>query len=188
MTITNSSSTSRNDSRPAGQRRWILQHAFFVTETQARRYAALGIDVTTSLSFPWGLGDLYRETFGDDAMADFVPLGRLLDAGLNVGCGTDWGPKNVFEHLALAMTHQACGSEIPNLGPAQRITRHHALAMWTTAAARIFGWPDLGEIIVGAPADLTIIDRDPLTCPIEDLAATHVLQTYLDGTPAHTNF
>jgi predicted amidohydrolase YtcJ len=31
------------------------------------------------------------------------------------------------------------------------------------------------------PADLIIIDRDILSCPIDDIRDTLVLQTYLDG-------
>ena len=41
---------------------------------------------------------------------DLIPLKRLLDAGLPVACGSDWGPKNIFEHVALAETHEFCGS------------------------------------------------------------------------------
>ena len=45
-------------------RGWILQHAFFVSEAQARRYAALGMAVTTSLSFSWAKGDMFGERLG----------------------------------------------------------------------------------------------------------------------------
>src|SRR5262249_38961501 len=83
-------------------RGWILQHAYLVTAEQARRYGALGFRVTTSMSFSWGKGDLIGERIGEHAWRDLIPLRRLLDAGLTVGCGTDWGPKNIFEHIGLA--------------------------------------------------------------------------------------
>ena len=72
----------------------------------ARRYAALGFDVTTSLSFTWGKGDMFVERIGEHVLPDLIPLRRMVDAGLMVGCGSDWVPKNVFEHLALAKTHR----------------------------------------------------------------------------------
>jgi len=162
-------------------RGWILQHVFFLTERNARRYAALGMRVTTSMSFSWGKGDMFRERIGEHVLPDLIPLRRMLDAGLVVGCGTDWGPKNVFEHLALAETHACAGSGRRNDGPAQRVTRAEALRMWTRDAARVLGWDGIGTLAPGAHADLIVVDRDPLTCPLESLPATRVLRTVLGG-------
>src|SRR4029077_5688599 len=88
------------------ERHWILQHAFFVEPEQARRYAALGFDVTTSMSFSWGKGDLFIERIGEHVLQHLLPLRRMLDAGMTVACGSDWGPKNIFEHVQLALTHR----------------------------------------------------------------------------------
>jgi predicted amidohydrolase YtcJ len=162
-------------------RHWILQHAFFVEEAQARRYAALGFDVTTSMSFSWGKGDLFVERIGEYVLPDLIPLRRLLDAGMTVACGTDWGPKNVFEHVALALTHRFCGSGRTNLGPAQRVTRAEALAMWTRDAARVLGWNGIGTLAPGSHADLIVVDRDPLACGVDELPGTRVLRTVLGG-------
>jgi predicted amidohydrolase YtcJ len=162
-------------------RHWILQHAFFVEPAQAARYAALGFDVTTSMSFSWGKGDLFVERIGEHVLPDLIPLRRLLDAGMTVACGTDWGPKNVFEHLALAITHRFCGSGRTNLGAAQRVTREEALAMWTSASARVLRWDGIGTLAPGSHADLAIVDRDPLGCPVDDLPRTAVLRTVLAG-------
>jgi predicted amidohydrolase YtcJ len=164
---------------------WILQHAFFVEAEQARRYAALGFDVTTSLSFCFGKGELFRERIGEHVLPDLIPLRRLLDAGMNVGCGSDWGPKNAFEQIALALTHRFGGSDRDNLGPAQKVTREEALAMWTRDAARVLRWQGVGRLAPGDHADLIVIDRNPLTCAIEDLPATRVLATLLGGEPVH---
>lgn len=168
---------------PGATQRWILQHAYLVTAEQARRYAALGFQVTTSMSFSWGKGDLLGERIGSDVWSDLIPLRRLLDAGLVVGCGTDWGPKNVFEHLALAETHEFCGSGRRNDGPAQAVTRAEALAMWTRDAARVLGWNGIGTLAPGALADCIVVDRDPLGCATADLPGTRVLRTVLGGRP-----
>ena len=166
---------------PIADRGWILQHVFFLTERNARRYAALGMRVTTSMSFSWGKGDLFIERVGEHVLPDLIPLRRMLDAGLVVGCGTDWGPKNVFEHIALAETHAFAGSGRRNDGPAQRVTRADALHMWTRDAARALGWDGIGTLTPGSHADLIIVDRDPLTCSLEDLPTTRVLRTVLGG-------
>lgn len=162
-------------------RHWVMQHAFFVDETQARRYAALGIDVTTSMSFSWGKGDMFIERMGEHVLKDLIPLRRMKDAGCLVACGSDWGPKNIFEQIALGTTHEFCGSGRRNDGPAQAVTRAESLAMWTREAARILQWDGIGTLAVGNHADLVVVDRDPLTCPVESLPATRVLRTALGG-------
>lgn len=166
---------------PIASRAWILQHAYLLTHDQARRYAALGFRVTTSMSFSWGKGDLLGERIGERAWADLIPLRRLLDAGLLVGCGTDWGPKNVFEHIALAETHRFCASGRENRGPAQAVTRLESIAMWTRDAARVLGWEGIGTLAPGSCADLIIVDRDPTTCALDALPQTQVLRTVLGG-------
>jgi predicted amidohydrolase YtcJ len=162
-------------------RRWILQHGYFLEERHARGFADAGFDATTSMSFSWGKGELFRERLGERVLADLIPLRRLLDAGLRVGCGSDWGPKNIFEQIQLAVTHEFAGSGRRNDGPAQLVSREQALAMWTREAARVLDWEGIGMLSPGYHADLTIVDRDPLSCPLEDLPGTSVLATYLGG-------
>jgi len=166
-------------------RGWILQHVFFLSAEQARRYASLGFHVTTSMSFSWGKGDMFVERIGEHVLADLIPLRRMLDAGLVVAAGTDWGPKNVFEHIALAETHRFCGSGRQNLGAAQPVTRAEALRMWTRDAARALAWDGIGTLRPGAHADLVVVDRDPLTGDLDALPDTRVLRTVLGGSTVY---
>jgi len=53
--------------------------------------------------------------------------------------------------------------------------------MWTCDAARALGWKGVGTLAPGNHADLLIVDRDTLSCPIEDLATTQVLRTVFGG-------
>ena len=160
---------------------WLLVHAWFVEPEQARRYARLGMDVTTSMAFTWGKGRLFRERMKASTLADLVPLRRLLDAGLVVAGGSDWGPKCAFKQIELALTHEIAGSPEPNLGAAQRIGREEALAMWTRDAARVLRWQDIGTLTPSKHADFTIVDRDPLACEVEEIGETVVQATVLDG-------
>jgi predicted amidohydrolase YtcJ len=167
----------------ADGRAWLMQHLYFVEPEQAQRIAELSLDVTTSMSFSWGKGELVRERIGEHMLEHLIPLRRLLDAGLHVGCGTDWGPKNVFEHLALAVepTHAGSGRAAATPG----VTRREALAMWTREAAHVLRWEGIGSLEPGKHADVCVVDRDPLGCPIEDLPSTQVLATLLGGEPVH---
>ena len=110
-----------------------------------------------------------------------MPLKRLLRAGLEVGLGSDWGPKNPWENLVLAETHQFWGSGHRNDGPDHAVTREEALAMWTRDAARTLDWEGIGTIRQGGWADLAIVDRNPLSCSLDELAGTNVLRTLLGG-------
>jgi predicted amidohydrolase YtcJ len=167
----------------ADGRPWIVQHIYLIREEQARRFAKLGIDATTSMSFSWGKGEMIRERVGADVLDDLVPLRRLLDAGLRVGCGSDWGPKNVFEQIALAVepVYAASGRAAATPG----IARAAALAMWTGDAAAVLGWDGIGTIEPGSYADLIVVDRDPLTCALHDLPETQVRATLVGGEAVH---
>jgi predicted amidohydrolase YtcJ len=167
----------------ADGRAWLLQHLYFFEPDHAHRSAALGLDVTTSMSFSWGKGELARERIGEHMLEHLIPLRRLLDAGLHVGCGTDWGPKNVFEHIALAVEPTYAGSGRP--APTPGISRDEALAMWTREAAYVLRWEGIGSLERGYHADICVVDRDPLACPLEDLPRTEVLATLLGGELVH---
>lgn len=169
------------DRHPKAERDWILQHVYLIQEEQARRYADLGFQITTSMSFSWAKGELFAERVGEHVLQDLIPLRRLLDAGLTVGCGTDWGPKNIFEHIQLAQTHRFCVSGRQNLGPGQPVTRREALSMWTRDAARVLGWDGVGTLRPGSHADLIVVDRNPLTCDVDALPGTEVLRTLFAG-------
>ncbi|MFN6546388.1 amidohydrolase [Mycolicibacterium nivoides] len=164
---------------------WILQHAITISPDHVRRYKALGFQITTSVGFAWGKGAMYDERIGRHIWRDMVPLRRLLDAGLDVSGGSDWGPKSPWEQIALAQTHEIAGTDLRNDGPDQVITRMESLAMWTTSAAKILGWTGIGSIRPGDHADLIFVDRDPSTCDTDDLKHTRVHRTLLAGNVVH---
>ena len=165
---------------PAG---WLLQHLYFAEPELVRRFTALGFDLTTTMSFSWGKGELVRERFGGKLLPDFIPLARLLDSGMRVAAGTDWGPKNPFEHIALAVEPRYGASGRAAATPG--ISRSQALAMWTREAARVLRWDEIGSIEPGRHADLVIVDRDPLTCPLQDLEGTQIVTTMIGGRTVH---
>ena len=160
---------------------WLIQHAILISDEYAKAYAEYGFKLTTCMGFSAAKGDLYGERIGQWAWEDQVPLQRLLKAGLVVGLGTDWGPKNPWENLVLAQTHEFWGSGYRNDGPDHAVDRGQALAMWTRDAARTLAWEGIGSVNVGGWADLVVVDRDPLNCDLSELADTVVLKTLLAG-------
>lgn len=128
---------------------------------------------------------MFIERLGERVLPHLIPLRSLLDAGMTVACGSDWGPKNVFEQIALATTHRFCGSGRTNRGAAQAVTRAEAVAMWTRDAARVLGWDGIGTLAAGGHADLVVVDRDPLECAVDALPDTRVLRTVVAGSVVH---
>ncbi len=165
----------------ARENNWLIQHAILITEAHARAYADYGFKLTTCMGFSAAKGDLYGERIGEWAWRDQVPLKRLLNAGLEVGLGTDWGPKDPWENLVLAETHEFWGSGHCNDTADHAVTRDEALAMWTRDAARTLDWDGIGTIHEGGWADLAIVDRNPTTGSLDELADTQVLRTVLGG-------
>lgn len=170
-----------HDIRPL---RWVLVHSPFIEAEQVTRYRALNFDVTTTMTYLFGMGDLFRKRFKpelrDALMRDLLPLRRYFDAGMTVAGGADWGPKSVFEQIQLSLTHTT-PSGYCNLGPAQTITRTEAISMWTRNAARLLRWNDIGSLKPGCHADLIAVDRDPFASTVDELGGTRVLRTMFAG-------
>ena len=83
---------------------------------------------------------LKRRTLGKSGI-EITEIGL----GLWAAGGSDWGPKNSFEQIELSLTHEFGCSGHRNLGPNQRIDRTEALSMWTTGAATVMQWPEIGR-------------------------------------------
>jgi 5-methylthioadenosine/S-adenosylhomocysteine deaminase len=87
-----------------------------------------------------------------------APVTALLDAGVNIGLGTDGAASNnrldLFEEMRLAALLAKGAAGRPTAVPA-----HQALAMATLGAARALGLdPELGSITPGKRADLTAVN------------------------------
>ena len=162
-------------------REWIMQHNILIDEKTIERYAKLNFHFTSSASFCWGKGDLYQERIGEHVLKDLVPIGKMMASGANVGLGSDWGPASTFEHMVLAETREFAGSGRRHLGPGNAITRQQALDAWTLNNARLMQWDGIGALKPGYKADIAIVDRNILTCGLDELAKTQVLRTVMGG-------
>lgn len=91
----------------------------------------------------------------------------LVDAGVRVGLGADSAPASNSQDLFRVMstvTVQRDIHEDATLFPAR-----HILDMATRIGASAAGWPELGVIAVGGPADIVLHDiRRPEWVPIHD--------------------
>ena len=139
---------------------------------------------------------LYKDTrtllkvLGPRRMEWFHPYRKWLDAGVTIGGGSDHmirldpiqstNPWDPWLGIWVAATRTTEGAGVFN--PDQKLTRTEALRFYTINNARLhFEEHDKGTIEPGKLADLILVDRDPLTCPDDQLAGTRVLWTMVGG-------
>ena len=98
-----------------------------------------------------------------------APVKALLDAGVNVGIGTDGAASNNRLDM-LAETRLAALLQKGITGDAAALPVHQALEMATLNAAIALGWEnEIGSIVPGKAADLTAIDLSSVeTQPVYD--------------------
>ena len=66
--------------------------------------------------------------------------------------------------------------------PGQQISRLEALKMYTEGSAYVaFEEDSIGSFVEGKYADLAVLDRDPFAGPADQIGATRVLQTFVEG-------
>jgi predicted amidohydrolase YtcJ len=178
-------------SMPIRPTRPCITHCNFVGEEDVKRLARLG--VAADIQPAW----LYLDTrtlmaqFGNDRLRWFQPLASIFKEGGVAGGGSDHmqkigslrsvNPYNPWLGMWTTITRRAkwYGGR---LHPEEALTREQALRFYTGNNAYILFLDDqVGSLEAGKRADLIVIDRDVLTCPVDDVKDTQVLRTYLDG-------
>lgn len=120
---------------------------------------------------------------GPASLEHAYPWRRIIDSGGIIANGSDSPMESVNPflglHAALARTPFACrGGDAERL----RLSREEALKSYTVWAAEAEGASGLkGALGEGMLADLIVLDRDPVRCPVEELPETRVLLTVLGG-------
>ena len=138
-------------------------------------------------------GATLLKQFGQERLTRFQPLRALFDAGVPVGGGSDHmqkigsfrsiNPYNPWLAMWIAVSRK-CRSLPTPLHPEGGLSRKEAIQMFTINNARILLLEkEAGSLESGKLADMVLLDRDVLECPLEKLADTRVLKTWLGGKP-----
>ena len=68
------------------------------------------------------------------------------------------------------------------MAPPKSITREEAIRLYTHNGASILQWQDrVGSIETGKYADFVVLDRDILSCEVDDIRDARVLATCVAG-------
>ncbi len=182
-----------NKKTPVEATRPCLTHSNFMTQDSIDRCASLGVVVDMQPAWLYLDARTLMAQFGNDRLREFQPLKRLFQAGVTVGGGSDHmqklgslrsiNPYNPFLGMWVAITRQARGLEEP-VHPEEAISREQAIRFYTINNARLlFQEDEVGSLEAGKRADFVVLDRDILSCPVEEIREIQVLSTYVDGKP-----
>ncbi|WP_329439542.1 amidohydrolase [Streptomyces canus] len=170
-----------------------LAHLQVVHPHDIPRFRALG--ASGNLQMLWAahepqMDELTLPFLGAERGTRQYPFGDLLRAGATLAAGSDWpvSSPDPFQAIHVAVNRIAPGAPegTPEFLPEQRLDLGTALAAYTAGSAYVNHLDDIaGSITVGRSADLVVVDRDPFAEPPEEIAATRVLETFVEGQRVH---
>ena len=165
-----------------------IEHAFLVTPEDVKRSAAAGIVLSVQPGFlmqDLAKNRFYERFFGAERCATVLPLRSLIDAGVVVAFGTDFGltPIDPMVGLFAATARQTrLGEPAEGWFPDERISLEEAVIAYTYGSAYAEGAEAYkGTIEPGKLADLVLLSGDIFASESQALLNTHVVTTIVDG-------
>jgi predicted amidohydrolase YtcJ len=183
------------DDFPVREKRPSITHASFMSREAIDKMKALGIVANLQPAWLYLDGNTLRQHFGADRLTYFHPYKTLFEQGVTVGGGSDHmqkigslrsiNPYNPFLAMWTTIVRQPRGASEP-LHPEQSLTREQAIRFYTINNAFLtFEEAHKGSIEPGKLADFIILDRDIMTCPVNDIKDIKVEATYLGGSKVY---
>jgi predicted amidohydrolase YtcJ len=184
------------DDFPVRERRPSITHSSFMSAEAIAKMKSLGIVANLQPAWLYLDGATLQKQFGVERLAYFHPYRTLAEEGVTVGGGSDHmqkigslrsiNPYNPFLGMWITLVRQPRGSEAP-LHPEQTLTREQAIRLYTINNAFLtFDETSKGSLEPGKLADFIVLDRDILTCPLDEVKDIHVEATYLGGRRVYT--
>jgi predicted amidohydrolase YtcJ len=173
-----------------------ITHCNFMSREVIDRMAKLGVVCDIQPAWLYLDARTLHNQFGYDRMRWFQPLKSIFDSGVIAGGGSDHmqkigslrsvNPYNPFLGMWTTITRQAKRYD-GQVHPEEALSREQAIRLYTSSNAYILFLDSVaGSLEVGKAADMIVLDRDLLTCPVEEIKSTQVLRTYLGGRLVHT--
>lgn len=161
-------------------RRWVLGHQATIRPTQVETAAELGLVLTSITGHHIHRGVFTRHLVGTDREDEIVPMRSLMRAGVPMVLGSDNRPITLWDSVYHAVTREDERGIV--VSPDQRLTRYEALGLVTVNGAVLTHDEGVrGVLKEKYAADLAVLDRNPLTCPADELRHTRSLLTLVGG-------
>jgi predicted amidohydrolase YtcJ len=170
---------------PIRHLRWVAVHLNVATDAELARLKRLGAVVTTNpISYLWRSAAEEVGKVGGAAHT-LIPHKSLARRRLRFGLATDNKPADPWLAFAAAAARRDMTTgEV--LGPGERLTRMEALRALTVGGAWVtFAERERGILAPGFSADLAVLEQDPLTHPLDDMASLACRFTMVGGRIVH---
>jgi predicted amidohydrolase YtcJ len=163
--------------------RWRIEHCQIIHPDDIHRFAALGIIASIRGVFATSDGPWVTSRLGDERTRERgYAYQSMFRAGATVINGTDPPVEDInpMVNFYLSITRRMDNGEV--FLPDQRLTREQALATYTVNPAFAAFEEDVkGSLTPGKLADITIVSRDIMTIPEEEIPEVEILYTIIDG-------
>ncbi|MFN0194885.1 MAG: amidohydrolase [Aestuariivirga sp.] len=180
-----------NKDFPVRPQRPCITHCNFMSPEAVERMAAIGIVADLQPAWLERDGATLRKQFGDPRLRFFQPYKTLFAKGVTVGGGSDHmqkigslrsiNPYNPFFGMWIALKRQPRWTDQP-VHPEEGITREQAIRLYTlNNALLMFDEKNKGSLEMGKLADLIVLNKDILTCPLDEVKDITVERTLLGG-------
>ncbi len=175
---------TRADWEPLGLRHRI-EHAQCLAREDVGRFAALGIACSVQFAHAPSDRDLVERFWGDRIDGAYA-FRSLWDTGALVVNGSD-APVEELDPLAgIRAGVRRTIDDRAAWRPEEALTIERALVASTVNGAWLAGDERRrGRLLPGFLADLVVLSRDPVTCPVDELDSVEVVATMVGGRWVH---
>ena len=175
---------TRDAWRPLGLRQRI-EHAQILAEEDVPRFAAIGVAASVQFSHAPSDRDL-AERFWAGETGRAYAWRSLWDSGAVVCNGSDAPIEELDPWAGIVAGVRRTLDDREPWHPEQAVTVEEALLATTVNPAWLAGDERRrGKLLPGYFADLVVLDRDPLTVPVDELPDIRVVATMVSGRWLH---
>ena len=172
------------DANPSVQDwRWRIEHAQHLHPDDIPRFAQLGVIASMQGIHATSDAPFVRARLGETRVAEGGYVWRkLIEAGAIVSNGTDAPVEriNPIQNLHASITRKLPNGTV--FYPLQRMSRAEALKSYTYNAAYAAKEEHLkGSLAVGKLADVTVLTKDIMAIPDDDILSTQIAYTIVGG-------
>ena len=163
--------------------RWRVEHAQHISLADIPRFGRLGVlaamqGIHCTSDAPW----VYKRLGAKRAEEGAYVWRKLMAAGASISNGTDVPVEPIDPMACFYATVTRKLKDGTAFFADQKMTREEALRSYTLNGAYAGFEEGLkGSLTPGKLADITVLSRDILTCPEDDIPGTEVLYTIVGG-------
>ena len=178
-----------NKKAPIKDMRWCVTHANFPSQRNLEICKRLGVTADIQPAWLYKDGTFMVNTLGEKRVRWFQPYKTWLRY-TTISGGSDHmirtnpirstNPWNPWLGMWITITRATEGGATPN--PEECLSREEAIRLYTINNAYLHHEEkEKGSLEVGKLADLIIIDRDILRCPVDEILRVKVFGTIVGG-------